>query len=351
MADGSAIEWTEMTWNALIGCSRISPGCDNCYAIPTVARGEAMGTAQHVGLTIRKDDRVDWNGKVNVVEHLMDAPLRKARPRRIFVNSLSDLFHESVSDETIVRLLAIMGMAEQHQFQVLTKRSRRMRSVLNNPELPRLVRSVAEIEFHKLDAGTAGRVERHQRARATANSAWPWTIEWPIPNVWLGVSIESDKYTFRADHLRQTPAAIRWVSAEPLLGPLPSLDLTGIDWVVAGGESQTGARPMHPDWVRDLRDRCHDRLIPCPNDTDGDGNCAACWSGESSLCPKPGYHSAPVPFLFKQWGDWGPVSGAMVGRVHVWPDDPGDADSWMERVGKRAAGRSLDGRTWDEYPA
>jgi protein gp37 len=149
-------------------------------------------------------------------------------------------------------------------------------------------------------------------------------VGWPLPNVWLGASIESDRYTWRADHLRRTPAAVRWISAEPLVGPLPSLDLAGIDWVVAGGESGPGARPMHPDWVRELRDRCANR---------------------------------DVAFLFKQWGEWAPVegdgveAGRYVGREDGQTYGAAQAGGvLMSRLGKRAAGRELDGRTWDEYP-
>lgn len=180
----------------------------------------------------------------------------------------------------------------------------------------------------------------------------------PLPNVWLGVSIESDRYAFRADHLRATPAAVRWISAEPLLGPLPSLDLAGIDWLVVGGESGANARPMHPDWVRYLRDRCHPGEHPCS------GACIGCGAGEDEPCVPPcrcdegGDYAAsrrPV-FLFKQWGEYGPADritnqGAeRDGRtVKEWIDyGTGDTHA---RFGKKAAGRLLDGRTWDEYPA
>lgn len=311
MGDKSAIEWTDATWNPLIGCSRTSPGCDNCYAIPTVHRGEAMGTAQHVGLTVKPEGGpLDWTGEVRPVPHLLDLPLRWKRPRLVFVNSLSDLFHDAVTPEVIADIFAVMQLAPAHTFQVLTKRARRMLRVLSDPAFRVLVDAARE------------------RIRPGCGD-----FTWPLPNVWLGVSIESDAYTFRANYLRATPAAVRWISAEPLLGPLGSLNLTGIDWLVAGGESGPKARPMSLDWVRDLRDRC------------------ACHCDDVIRCvctPTP----TGTAFLFKQWGEWAPYQAlaAPAAPVLMADDDPEDADRWMQRVGKRAAGRRLDGRTWDEFP-
>ena len=248
MGDKSGIEWTDATWNPTTGCDRVSPGCDNCYALDLAARLKAMGSAayQQDG-----DPRTSGPGfKLTLHPDRIDQPLRWKRPRRIFVNSMSDLFHPDVPSYYIAAVFDVMAAAHQHSFQILTKRPRRM----------------AELSH----GATFG--ER-----------------WPLPNVWLGTSIETDRYAFRTDYLIATQAATRFLSLEPLLGPLPSLDLTGIDWVIVGGESGFGARPMDPQWVREIRDRCVD---------------------------------AGVPFFFKQWG----------GRT------------------PKAGGRELDGRTWDEYP-
>lgn len=278
MGDRSSIEWTDATWNPIIGCTRVGPGCDHCYAIGTVHRGLSP---QHVGMTrVVADDperSVDWTGKVRVVGKMMDVPLRWRRPRRVFVNSLSDLFHPDVEDRTILDVFRVMGAARRHTFQVLTKRPGRMAGFTT----ALCWMSDEEGAEPYLTPGSVG--------------------EAPLDNVWLGTSIENDRYAWRANALRATTAAVRWISAEPLLGPLPSLDLTGIDWLVAGGESGPGARPMDPAWVRDLRDRCVE---------------------------------AGVAFHFKQWGNHAPgPDGAM---VHV------------RRKGD--AGRQLDGRTWDEAP-
>ena len=303
MGDGTAIEWTDATWNPIIGCSRTSPGCDNCYAIGVVHR---QMSPQHVGLTVKPDGgRADWTGEVRPAPQVLSQPLRWKRPRRIFVNSLSDLFHADLPDDEVARVFAVMALAPQHTFQVLTKRSKRMRDLLSDGGWRERVHLLAA-----LNGGT----ER---------------LTWPLPNVWLGVSIENDSYAFRADHLRATTAAIRWISAEPLLGPLPSVDLAGIGWLVAGGESGAGARPMDPAWVRDLRDRCA---------------------------------TSETAFLFKQWGAWAPDGAGVTAAGRPWKSPDGKAavligapDMFqmrqiMRRVGKKAAGRELDGRTWDQYP-
>ncbi|HMV73814.1 MAG TPA: phage Gp37/Gp68 family protein [Microthrixaceae bacterium] len=281
------IEWTDETWNPIVGCSKVSPGCDNCYAVGTVHRGLAE---QHRGLTVRAEGATDWTGEVRVVESMMDRPLRWKKPRRIFVNSLSDLFHPDVSDETIARIFAVMALAPQHTFQVLTKRPQRMADMLST------------MLFWKV-------VASHCADDQTASLSWPYRTaianHQGLPNVWLGVSIESDRYAFRAAHLRRTPAAVRWISAEPLLGPLPSLDLTGIDWLVVGGESGPKARPMHPQWVRDLRDECTD--ICCPE-------CGETWPYDDAEIPCSHCRGSgaedPTAFLFKQGGsvlakEWG----------------------------------------------
>jgi protein gp37 len=356
VGDGTKIEWSDATWNCLIGCSRTSPGCDHCYAIGVVHR--AM-SPQHVGMTVKPEgERVDWTGEVRLVDHLLDQPIRWKRPRRIFVNSLSDVFHESVDVDTIARIFAVMASAPHHSFQLLTKRSKRMRDVLS-----------------RIDFWTQVEMARRKIAAEHDISGGPALLAAP-PWVWLGVSIENDRYTFRADHLRDTPAAVRWVSAEPLLGPLPSLDLTGIAWLVAGGESGPGGRPMHPDWVRDLRDRC--LATACP----------AC-QGEGVVGverPHSGGDIAETPvecscrgeqpgtaFLFKQWGTLAPwighLDGDEKGLMHVRPDgtserfDPAFHGSITRPDEPAVSGRGgaimepgpksrrvLDGRTWDEYP-
>lgn len=212
----TAIQWTDETWNPTTGCDRCSPGCDNCYIERTIPfRIEGR--------------RFDANGKMGVRLHpdRLDRPLHWTKPRRVFVNSLSDLFHPDVPDQFIADVFDVMachGPIARHTFQVLTKRPQRM---------AQLLQYWAETE------GYHG-----------------------APNVWLGTSIESDKYTWRADHLRNTPAAVRFLSCEPLLGPLPSLDLRGIDWVIVGGESGPGARVMALGWTRNLRDRCREAGIP-----------------------------------------------------------------------------------------
>lgn len=235
MATRSRIEWTESSWNPVTGCTKISPGCKYCYAERMARRLHAMGQPNYA------------NGfQVTVHEHALDIPLRWRKPQTIFVNSMSDLFHKDVATDFILEVFDIMRRAHWHHFQILTKRSERLRDM--SPLLP----------------------WRH--------------------NVWMGVSIEAAEYTFRADHLRTVPAAVKFLSLEPLLGPLPEIQFDGIDWVIVGGESGPNARPVQESWVVDIRDQCR---------------------------------NAQVPFFFKQWG----------GR------------------NKKRAGRLLERRTWDEMPA
>lgn len=234
MSTNSHIEWTESTWNPVTGCTKISPGCKHCYAERMAFRLQAMGQPNYA------------NGfEVTLHDHMLTRPLEWKKSQTIFVNSMSDLFHKDVPLEFIQKVFAVMQQAHWHQFQVLTKRSERLLEL--SPQL-----------------------------------------EW-MPNIWMGVSVESEKYTFRIDHLRQTQAMVKFLSLEPLLGPLPALDLTGINWVIVGGESGPGARPLKREWVTDIRDQCQ---------------------------------QAKVPFFFKQWGG----------------------------VRKKKRGRELDGRTYDEMP-
>lgn len=234
MSQNSTIEWTDATWNPVTGCVEVSPGCDHCYARTFAERFRGVpGHPYEQGFDLRL-----WPERL---EH----PLRWKKSRRVFVNSMSDLFHKDVPDYFIRQVFDTMAKADWHNFQILTKRPQR---------LQRLAQS----------------------------------LPWP-PHIWIGVSVEGDEYTWRADYLRSVPASVRFISAEPLLGPLPSLNLDGIHWLITGGESGIGHRPCDHDWVRDLRDRCK---------------------------------VAGVAFFHKQWG----------GRT------------------PKAGGRLLDERTWDEYP-
>lgn len=339
MGDKTKIEWSDATWNPTTGCDRCSPGCDNCYALGVAARLKAMGQANY-----QKDGDPRTSGPgfgVTCHPHMLDVPLRWQKPRRIFVNSMSDLFHPDVPDDFIAQVFAVMALAQHHTFQVLTKRPQRMRSLLGP------LSGWSEMRERWVDRGIDGAfgVDRLR----TEHPYDPFA--WPLPNVWLGVSIENDTYSWRANHLRNTPAAVRFISAEPLLGPLPSLDLTGIDWLIGGGESGPNARPMHPDWVRDLRDRC---------DCTGDTDCRA--DNHRHGCFRSGFDDEHTAFFFKQWGEWqgfqpdqypvGVELAAGTGKVHKdWKRPDGTRDGFTSVcVGKKAAGRELDGRTRNEMP-
>jgi protein gp37 len=296
----TAIEWTDATWNPVTGCSKVSPGCAHCYA-ETLTRRFA-GTWQVPDLPWTWE-----NAEQNVIlrPDRLNQPLRWKRPRMVFVNSMSDLFHEQVPDHFIQDVFAVMSLAHQHTFQVLTKRPERMRDLIASESFQRFVDDAI--------------------GERAPGSLWG---SWPLRNVWLGTSIENRRYVHRADLLRETPAAVRFISAEPLLGPLiahpedlmaplqaslgikskPWLDLTGIDWLIVGGESGPGHRPVHVEWVRDLRDAC---LLARPEE---------CAGGGYRLVPSAA-HAAPA-FFFKQWGGATPKAG----------------------------GRELDGRVWDEMP-
>ena len=239
MSTNSAIEWTEATWNPTTGCDRTSPGWDNCYALTLAKRLKAMGSSKYQA---DGDPRTSGPGfRLTIHDDALEIPRSWRTPRMIFVNSMSDLFHPDVPFEFIERVFAVMAETPRHTFQVLTKRSKRL-------------------------------------AEVGSRLAWP-------PNVWMGVSVESAGYAFRLNHLRSVDAAVRFVSAEPLLGPLNDLDLDGIDWLIAGGESGPSARPMESKWVRSLRDQCDD---------------------------------AGVAFFFKQWGGRTPKAGGreLDGAIH-----------------------------------
>jgi protein gp37 len=299
MADKSRIEWTEATWNPTTGCDRVSPGCDHCYAMTLAPRLKAMGSKRY-----QRDGDPRTSGPgfgLSLHSDTVSLPLRWTKPRRIFVNSMSDLFHDDVPPRFIAEVFSVMARTPQHTFQLLTKRHGRMRSLLSGDLYDLMVRELTTIDGP------------------------PTGLTWPLPNVWLGVSVEDQKWAgIRIPALLDTPAAVRWLSMEPLLGPVdltvvPGLDgqwghagrhhgsgapdcprdlhhhhddrcRFPLDWVVVGGESGLASRPMQVDWARSLRDQCT---------------------------------SAGVPFFFKQWG----------GRT------------------PKANGRELDGRTWDEYPS
>lgn len=230
----STIEWTESTWNPVTGCTKISPGCKNCYAERMANRLQAMNQVNYA------------NGfELTLQEHMLERPLQWKKSQFIFVNSMSDLFHEDVPLEYIQRIFDVMRRADWHTFQVLTKRSKQLFDLSKE-------------------------------------------INWP-DNVWMGVSVENQKYTYRIDHLRQTAAKTKFLSLEPLIGQLPNLNLKNIDWVIVGGESGPKARPMKKEWVIEIRDQCL---------------------------------QANIPFFFKQWGG----------------------------INKKKTGRLLQGRTWDQLP-
>jgi len=235
MALSTSIEWTDSTWNPVTGCTKISSGCTNCYAERMALRLKAMGNPSYT------------NGfSVTMHEAALNLPLKWKKPQTIFVNSMSDLFHEDVPEDFILRVFEVMRRANWHCFQILTKRTRRM-----------------------LDL----------------NHRLPW-----MPHIWMGVTVEEQNYTYRVDHLIRTGAKVKFLSLEPLLGPISNLYLEEIDWVIVGGESGPNSRPMKKPWAIDIRNQCQDKK---------------------------------VPFFFKQWGG----------------------------INKKKAGRKLDGRTWDEIPS
>lgn len=305
MGDTTGIEWTDSTWNPIRGCSRVSEGCRNCYAERVAARfsGPGLpydGLAGLKVITSNPDEpggelRPYWTGKVAIAHaHLAD-PLRWKRPRRIFVNSMSDLFHDNVSDETIAGIFGIMAAAPHHTFQVLTKRPKRMLEWF---------RWVTPNEFdvlhcHADDVLSSAGIDIPDRWRllryyASDEHAW----RWPLPNVWMGVTVENQAAAIeRIPFLRVTPAAVRFLSCEPMLERLNLAGmLEGVHWVIAGGESGPKARPMRYEWARTLREQCE---------------------------------VAGVPYFFKQWGEH---------------------NHRGELVGKKKAGSLLDGREHKEFP-
>lgn len=322
MGTRTSIEWTRSTdgspgstWNPVTGCTEVSPGCDHCYAKTLAER--FRGTPGHY---------FEAGFDVVLRPERLDQVLRWTRPRRVFVNSMSDLFHEAVPDEFIVEVFARMALATRHTFQLLTKRHGRMRALLGSESFRHAVTDQVDQLAAAEKSPVPPRVRDEVRSRS---SKWLDPLpggQWPLPHVWVGVSVETQQWAdIRIPALRSTPAAVRFLSCEPLLGEV-RLDLDGIDWVIVGGESGRGARPMNPAWARSLRDQCQ---------------------------------AAEVAFLFKQWGEWAPDglfagwAGSLRPDEHAFAGAGEDArftHTLMRRVGKKASGRSLDGRTWDEYP-
>jgi protein gp37 len=254
MTDGTGIEWTHRagtkgeTWNPIVGCSIATAGCINCYAMTMASRIEAIDAAaaragHYAGTTKNVKGKPVWTGRIGVApDHIFTAPLRWRAPRTVFVNSMSDLFHEDVPDAVIDRVFAVMAMSPQHTFQVLTKRSARMREYMS---------------AHARNGDFQPMMRIIEAARAIRPDDLYNMTTWPLPNVWLGVSAERrTEWLERTADLRKTPAAIRFVSIEPLLGDLGEIDLAGLHWIITGGESGKGARPMHPDWPGSIGNQC-----------------------------------------------------------------------------------------------
>lgn len=263
MAQGSKISWTDWTLNAIYGCREVSAGCDHCYAATLSHRYGAAGRASgrpnvFEGLTEQGEDGTTrWSGAIRVVPERLEEPIRKTKPQRIFVNSLSDLFYARIPREVVDLHWAAMALAPQHQFQILTKRPERMARYLLDPEQP-----------GRVALQVRAMVEDGQRERKPWARRFTWATKpevWPLPNVWLGTSVESQDVIGRVGSLLLCPAAVRFLSVEPLIGPVdlaPSLAVGGLHWVIVGGESGPGHRPMDLDWARKVRDDCARANVP-----------------------------------------------------------------------------------------
>lgn len=340
----SKIEWTDRTWNPLAGCSIVSKACDNCYAMKMAFRLEHMGQEKYKGTTRKTESgRIIWTGNINSDDKALLEPLKWKKPHRVFVNSMSDMFHEKVPFQFIDKVFAVMALTPHITYQILTKRPERMKEYLNQ---------IFKKEGNYLPV-------YWQKAAASFGQTLNWNnIKFPLPNVWLGTSVENQKAANeRIPHLLKCPAAVRFLSCEPLLGPIQLrgtnwgkileansedsfADFLGgrqlvqkengsfsamwigkIHWVIVGGESGPGARPMHPDWVRSLRDQCQ---------------------------------AAGVPFFFKQWGAWLPMDHLVENQY--WDSKKsstigtGISTNSVFKIGKKAAGRLLDAREWNGMP-
>ena len=384
MTTNTKIEWADLTWSPLVGCDRVSPGCDGCYAIRTAHRLAANPNPKigplYAGTTHRTEDgRLDWTGQVNLLRSRLDDPLRWRKPHRVFVNSQSDLFHKDVPDGFIGSVFEVMARTPQHTYIILTKRPARMRSLLT-----KWGEEGARQEPYTLpDGRTVNWAGPGTAVFRRDDMCWVGPVTWPLPNVILGVSVEDQHWAdIRIPQLLATPAAVRCISAEPLLGPIDlspwlygktwsdttlggggvggqamTADPSPISWVIVGGESGPGARPMHPWWARVIRDQCQD---------------------------------AGVTFTMKQWGEWGPApwrvdreegedvdaykaraeatcathAYALWAHAHdhfvheaghrPWSIERTSLDERthapIRRWGKKAAGRELDGQVHDAFP-
>lgn len=255
----TGIQWTDETWNPVVGCAHVSPGCDGCYAARE-AFGRLSAHPIYAGLAERRfpDELPRFTGEIRLLDQRLDQPLRWRRQRRVFVNSMSDLFHPDIPDQFIADVFARMALARRHTFQILTKRPARMSHLTTSSAFEfRVARSATDI------IGATGSYDRWTIETGldwtplNTTSGTRWHPPWPLPNVWLGTSIESDRYRFRATQLAQADAAIRFLSIEPLLGPV-DLDLNRIHWVIVGAESGPRARQMDDNWARQIRDQCAD---------------------------------------------------------------------------------------------
>ncbi len=338
---GTNIGWTDETWSAIVGCTRASDGCRNCYSERFMARFSGIKGHKFEGISKFTKDGPRWSGEIRFAEEALREPLHWRKPRKVFVCSISDLFHEKVKQEWIDKIFAVMAMCPQHTFQVLTKRTECMRDYLRHQDVAqRISQEIEAVKRNPRPATVPGHLQ----------------VKWPLSNVWIGTSVENQKTANeRIPLLLETPAVIRWISAEPLLSPIdlnamsrngasdeitaeddamgpPLGGVGGIDWVIAGGESGPDARPMHPAWARNIRDQCVE---------------------------------AEVAFNFKQWGNW--IEGHSIDGFFWYKDANGEeqnlsGDTWAKihyweyekgmsfKVGKKVAGRRLDGKIWDEYP-
>jgi len=343
VADGSKIEWTDATWNPLVGCTAVSAGCDNCYAEGEVNRRHAAALSPKTSPKMLEAFPARFDSVSIRPDRFLLQPLHWPEARKVFVNSLSDLFHADVPDEFIARVFAVMAATPRHTYQLLTKRHARMRSLLNSPAW----RYQLTVAHHNL---LSSNIEAYRSGALPAS----WT--WPLPNVWLGVSVEDQRWAdLRIPALLATPAAVRWISAEPLLGSL-SVDTylrgglaaasagASLGWVVVGGESGANARPMHPEWPRRLRDQCLETGTPflfkqhgewrSPLDSDGPWD-----TGRGRAQPLPAFLVADRD-----------EPGVGAGTVHCHRGAAGSNPAVVVRVGKKKAGRELDGRLHDGYP-
>lgn len=344
MSDKTKIEWSDATWNPIRGCSRVSEGCRNCYAENVANRFSGEGQP-YEGLIKQTSKGPKWNGNIMFLGDVLLKPLKWKKPRRIFVNSMSDLFHENVKDEWIDKIFAVIALCPQHHFQILTKRPERMKEYIlwrKGPFLDRLS-TICTRGYALMSTYRNGKWnEADAMAARIKIDQWAPDME----NVSLGVSIESAEHLDRIKPLVRIPGGIKFISFEPLLGSVREADLSKIDWVIVGGESGSHARPMHPEWAREIRDKCE---------------------------------AENVAFFFKQWGEWRPweqdaqppyfnscTSKEWMDKHHFPDFDDPDCKGWcydlthfidypvkavcFEKIGKKKAGNLLDGRKYQQYP-